>query len=331
VLIEPTPRGLYCAAGQFHIDPWAPVDRAVITHAHGDHLRPGSRGYLCASPSAAIVRHRLPGDASIAAVPYGEPVTLDGVRVSFHPAGHVLGSSQVRVERGGEVWVASGDFKLASDPTCAPFEPVRCHAFITEATFGLPIFRWQPPDVIIDEMLAWWDDMRQAGRPAVLFAYALGKAQRVLAELARRTDRPVFIHGALVDVIETYRAAGVTLARTRVATDQPRGTSFAGELILAPVLARGSLWMRRFAGHSSAFASGWMRIRGARRRRGYDRGFVLSDHADWPSLLEAVAASGAPRVFVTHGQTAPLARYLTARGFDAHAWATQYEGEPEAE
>jgi putative mRNA 3-end processing factor len=331
VLIAPTPAGLYCAAGGFHIDPWAPVDRAVITHAHGDHLRPGSRAYLCASASAEIVRRRLPGDAAVSSVPYGETVSLDGVRVSFHPAGHVLGSSQVRVERGGEVWVASGDFKLAADPTCAPFEPVRCHAFITEATFGLPIFRWQPTDIVIDEMLTWWDDMRQAGRPAVLFAYALGKAQRVLAELSRRTDRPVFVHGALVDVLETYRAAGVTLAPTRVATGEPPGTAFAGELIIAPVMARGSLWMRRFAEHSSAFASGWMRIRGARRRRGYERGFVLSDHADWPSLLEAVAACGAQRVFVTHGLTAPLARYLSARGFDAHVWSTHYEGEPEAE
>ena len=229
MLIEPTPLGLYCAAGGFHIDPWAPVDRAVITHAHGDHLRPGSRGYLCASASSEIVRRRLPADAAVSSAPYGETVTLDGVRVSFHPAGHVLGSSQVRVERGGEVWVASGDFKLAADPTCAPFEPVRCHAFISEATFGLPIFRWQPTDIVIDEVLTWWDEMRQAGRPAVLFAYALGKAQRVLAELVRRTDRPVFVHGALVDLIETYRAAGVTLAPTRVATDEPRGTSFAGD------------------------------------------------------------------------------------------------------
>ena len=331
MLIEPTPHGLFCSAGGFHIDPWQPVARAVITHAHGDHLRPGASHYLCAAPSVPVVRRRLPPEAHVTGMASGETVVLDGVRVSFHPAGHVLGSAQVRVERGGEVWVASGDYKLAADPTCAPFEPVRCHTFVTEATFGLPVFRWQPTDVVIDDIMAWWDEMQRAHRPAVLFAYALGKTQRILAELARRTDRPVFVHGALAELIDAYRAAGVTMAPTRVATDEPRGSSFAGQLILAPVLARGSIWMRRFTDHSSAFASGWMRIRGARRRRGYDRGFVLSDHADWPSLLQAVAASRAERVFVTHGFTAPLARYLTSRGFDAHPWTTRYEGEPETE
>ena len=331
MLIEPTPHGLFCAAGGFSIDPWQPVARAVVTHAHGDHLRPGSSSYLCAAAALPVVRRRLPPEAHVTAVAYGETVVLDGVRVSFHPAGHVIGSAQVRVERNGEVWVASGDYKLAADPTCAPFEPVRCHTFITEATFGLPVFRWQPADVVIDDIMDWWGEMQRTQRPAVLFAYALGKTQRILAELARRTDRPVFVHGALAELIDVYRAAGVTMAPTRVATDEPRGTSFAGQLILAPVLARGSIWMRRFADHSSAFASGWMRIRGARRRRGYDRGFVLSDHADWPSLLQAVAASRAERVFVTHGYTAPLARYLASRGFDAHPWTTGYEGEPETE
>lgn len=331
MLIEPTPDGLFCAAGGFHIDPWQPVTRAVITHAHGDHLRPGSHSYLCAAPALPVVRRRLPPEAHVTGLEYGETVVLDGVRVSFHPAGHVLGSAQVRLEQGGQVWVASGDYKLAADPTCAPFEPVRCHTFVTEATFGLPVFRWQPADVVIDDIMAWWDEMQDAGRPAVLFAYALGKTQRILAELGRRTDRPVFVHGALADLIDVYRMAGVSMAPTRVATDEPRGTSFAGQLILAPVLARGSIWMRRFAEHSSAFASGWMRIRGARRRRGYDRGFVLSDHADWPSLLQAVAASRAERVFVTHGYTAPLARYLASRGFDAQPWTTRYEGEPETE
>ena len=331
MLIEPTPHGLFCAAGGFYIDPWQPVPRAVITHAHGDHLRPGSSSDLCAAAALPVVRRRLPPEAPVTAVAYGETVVLDGVRVSFHPAGHVIGSAQVRVERNGEVWVASGDYKLAADPTCAPFEPVRCHTFITEATFGLPVFRWQSADVVIDDIMDWWGEMQRTQRPAVLFAYALGKTQRILAELARRTDRPVFVHGALAELIEVDRAAGVTMAPTRVATDEPRGTSFAGQLILAPVLARGSIWMRRFADHSSAFASGWMRIRGARRRRGYDRGFVLSDHADWPSLLQVVAASRAERVFVTHGYTAPLARYLASRGFDAHPWTTRYEGEPETE
>jgi putative mRNA 3-end processing factor len=331
MLIEATERGLYCSAGDFYVDPWTAVDRAVITHAHGDHLRAGSRSYLCAAPGLPLVRHRLPPDAVVERLPYGEATVIDGVRVSFHPAGHILGSAQVRVEHGGEVWVASGDYKLAPDPTCAPFESVRCHTFITEATFGLPIYRWQPPDETCAGILAWWREMREANRPAVLFAYSLGKTQRVLAELSRFADEPVFIHGALEETIGIYRAAGIHMLPTSVATSEGRGTSFAGRLVVAPLLARGSTWMRRFADHSSAFASGWMRIRGARRRRGYDRGFVLSDHADWASLLEAIAAAGAERVFVTHGHADILARYLAGRGFDAHAWTTRYEGEPEGE
>jgi putative mRNA 3-end processing factor len=329
MLVEPTASGLYCAAGRFHIDPWQPVERAVITHAHGDHLRAGSLAYLCSEAALRLVQHRLPVDVVLESVPYGQPIDINGVRVSLHPAGHILGSSQVRLEHRGEVWVASGDYKRSPDPTCAPFEPVRCHTFITEATFALPIFRWDPPSRTVAEICAWWDEMRAAGRPAVLFGYALGKAQRVLAELAHCTDRTIFVHGALVDLTDAYRAAGITLPAIARATEAARGKSFAGELIVAPLSARGSTWMRRFGDHSSAFASGWMRIRGARRRRGYDRGFALSDHADWDALLQTVEETGAERVFVTHGYTHQLARALGERGFDAHPWQTQYEGEPE--
>ena len=330
MLITPTERGLYCEAGRFHIDPWQPVERAVITHAHGDHLCAGSAAYLCTEASLPLVMLRLGSGDVVRSVPYGEPVDLDGVRISLHPAGHILGSAQVRVEHRGEVWVASGDYKRSADPTCAPFEPQRCHAFITEATFGLPIFRWDPPAATIDEVCAWWTEMRAADRPAVLFAYALGKAQHLLAALATRTDRPVYIHGSLEALVEVYRTAGVRMAPTLSATEQPRGKAFGGELIVAPISARGSLWMRRFGNHSSAFASGWMRVRGARRRRAFDRGFALSDHADWDALLQTVAESGAERVFVTHGYTQALARFLAGRGLQAQPWQTQYEGEPEA-
>jgi putative mRNA 3-end processing factor len=330
MLIEPTSAGLYCAAGDFHIDPWAPVDRAVITHAHGDHLRPGSRSYACTDVSRPLILQRLGPATPLTVLRYGDSVHLNGVRVSLHPAGHILGSAQVRVEHRGEVWVASGDYKRVSDVTCEPFEPLRCHAFITEATFALPAFRWDAPDQVMREICARWDEMRAAGRAAVLFAYALGKAQRVLAEFARYTDRVVYVHGALTPLVDAYRAAGVRLVETRRATEQARGTSFAGELIVAPLSARGSTWMRRFADHSSAFASGWMRIRGARRRRGYDRGFALSDHADWDGLVATIAETGAERVFVTHGYTEPLARFLRERAVEAQAWRTQYEGEPES-
>jgi putative mRNA 3-end processing factor len=329
MLIEPAGGGLYCAAGGFHIDPWEPVERAVISHAHGDHLRHGSRAYLCAEAGERLVRHRLGDAARIESAPYGTPVTINGVRVSFHPAGHILGSAQVRVEHRGEVWVASGDYKRSPDPTCLPFEPVRCQTFISEATFALPLFTWDPPAITVGEICAWWDEMREARRPAVLFGYALGKAQRVLAELARCTDRTVFVHGALVDLTAVYRDSGVRLPPIERATEAARGKSFAGELIVAPLSARGSTWMRRFGDHSSAFASGWMRIRGARRRRGYDRGFALSDHGDWPGLLQTIDETGAERVFVTHGYTHQFARYLAERGLDAQPWTTRYEGEPE--
>jgi putative mRNA 3-end processing factor len=330
MLVEATAAGLYCAVGRFHVDPWQPVERAIITHAHGDHLRAGSHAYLCSEAAARVVRQRLPVDAVLETASYGDAVDVNGVRVSLHPAGHILGSSQVRIEHRGEVWVASGDYKRAPDPTCAPFEPVRCHTFITEATFALPIFRWDPAATTVAEICAWWDEMRAAGRPAVLFGYALGKAQRVLAELAHCSDRTVYVHGALVELTEAYRASGVKLPQIARATETARGKSFAGELIVAPLSARGSTWMRRFGDHSSAFASGWMRIRGARRRRGYDRGFALSDHADWDSLLQTVEESAAERVFVTHGYTHQLARALRERGLDAHPWQTQYEGEAEA-
>jgi putative mRNA 3-end processing factor len=330
MLIEPTDAGLYCAAGGFHIDPWQPVARAVITHAHGDHLRHGSTAYLCSTEAASIVRQRLGADAHVTPLDYGKEVTLDGVRVSLHPAGHILGSAQVRVEHRGDVWVASGDYKRQPDLTCRPFEPQRCHTFITEATFALPVFRWDPPAVTIAEISEWLREMRTADRPAVIFAYALGKAQRVLAELqASGLDQPVYVHGSLLPAVEAYRDGGVSMPIVRRATDAPRGTKFGGSLIVAPVSARGSTWMRRFGEHSAAFASGWMRIRGTRRRRGYDRGFALSDHADWDDLLRTVGETGAARVFVTHGFTDPLARYLSERGLDAQAWRTQYEGEPE--
>ncbi len=331
MLIEPTDAGLYCAAGGFHIDPWKPVSRAVITHAHGDHLRPGSDAYLCTVEALPLVRHRLGADARVTAAAYGETVSLDGVRVSLHPAGHILGSAQVRVDHQGEVWVASGDYKRQSDPTCPAFEPLRCHTFISEATFALPVFRWDESSVTMAEIGGWIEEMRQAERPAVLFGYALGKAQRILAELrALRLDRPVFVHGALLPLIEVYRGAGVEMPPVRRATDAGRGAPFAGELIIAPLSARGSTWMRRFSDHSAAFASGWMRIRGARRRRAYDRGFALSDHADWDAVLRTIEDTAAERVFVTHGYTETLARFLRERGLDASAWHTQYEGEPEA-
>jgi putative mRNA 3-end processing factor len=272
------------------------------------------------------------GEAAIQALDYGEAVSLNGVRVSLHPAGHILGSAQVRIERGGEVWVVSGDYKLEPDPTCATFEPVACDTFVTESTFGLPIYRWPPEAEVFAEIGNWWATNQQTGKASVLFAYSLGKAQRVLAGLAdrRRTappHGPIFTHGAVENFCRLYRAAGIALAPTTHAASAPAGTDWSHALILAPPSANGTPWMRRFGPVSTGFVSGWMRIRGARRRRSLDRGFVLSDHADWPGLMSAVRASGAARVWVTHGYRAPVAEWLKQQGLDAHAIETRFEGE----
>jgi putative mRNA 3-end processing factor len=330
VLIAPTARGLFCAAGDFYIDPWRPVDRAVITHAHGDHARAGSSAYLAAACGVPVLRTRLGEDAAIEGLPYGEACDLNGVKVSLHPAGHVLGSSQVRVEYQGEVWVVSGDYKLDPDPTCAPFVPVRCHTFVTESTFGLPIYRWQTPQRIFAGIDDWWRANQVAGRASVVFAYAFGKAQRILASVDHAIG-PIVVHGA-VDVLNRgYRECGVVLPPTVMVGDLDAKQDYAGALIVAPPSAQSSPWLRRFGDYSDAFASGWMAIRGARRRRAVDQGFVLSDHADWPSLNRAIAATEAERVFVTHGATGPLVQWLNERGVEAHAMKTEFEGEAGAE
>lgn len=319
--------GLYCERGGFYIDPWHPVPQALITHAHGDHARPGSASYLCAEASVGLLHRRLGAEASIRGVAYNEPMTLGGVKVSFHPAGHILGSAQVRLEADGEVWVVSGDYKRAADPTCALFEVVPCDTFISEATFGLPIYRWDEPARVAREIFDWWEANGRAKRTSLLFCYALGKAQRILAELTQFTDRVVFVHGAIEPLVDCYRQAGVSMLPTQRVSEAAKGQAWAGELLLAPPSAFGSPWMRRFGKHETAFASGWMRLRGTRRRRGFDRGFVLSDHADWPALLQTIHDTGAHRIFTTHGYADTLARYLGEAGLEASPLSTAYEGE----
>ncbi|HEX7280747.1 MAG TPA: ligase-associated DNA damage response exonuclease [Vicinamibacterales bacterium] len=326
MLIE-TAQGLYCPDGDFHVDPWAPVARALITHAHGDHARFGSSAYLCTDQCAALLRRRFGSDAVIESTPYGRPLTLGSTRVSFHPAGHVLGSAQIRIEGAGGVWVISGDYKRAPDPTCTPFEPVSCDTFVTESTFALPIYRWDATETVIADMMAWWDGNRERGLTSIVFCYTIGKAQRLLAELARVTDRPVLVHGMLVPMIEVYRAQGVAMVETQTLIDRPRGTSLAGELVLAPPSARGTPWMRRLGELSDALTSGLMRVRGVRRQRAYDRGFVISDHADWPALLDTITATGARRVIATHGHAEPLARFLREHGIDSGVMRTAWEDE----
>ncbi len=325
-LITVRPEGLYCEAGNFFIDPWRPVDTALITHAHSDHARSGSSHYVATAVSAGILHDRLGSAISLTGVQYGETLKLGNTWVSFHPAGHVLGSAQIRVESGDQVWVVSGDYKRCADPTCDPFEVVPCNTFITEATFGLPIYRWEPGSETCRQVCAWWQS--EPERPSLLFCYAFGKAQRVLSELQQWCDRPIYLHGAIHVLTEIYRQVGVPMAATKPVSAMSRDYKFAGDLILAPPSAYRSSWMKRFPQPQTAFASGWMAVRGARRRRGYERGFVLSDHADWRSLVATVRATGASTVYVTHGQTEVLSRYLSeVERLNALPLQTLFEGE----
>lgn len=321
-LVVQRPEGLYCPPGDFHIDPWRPVARAVITHAHSDHARAGHGHYLAAAPGEGVLRARL-GGIALQLLPYGERILHHGVTLSLHPAGHVLGSAQVRLEHGGQVWVAGGDYKVAPDPTCAPFEPVRCDVFVTESTFGLPIYRWPPDGEVFADIDAWWARNASHHRASVLCCYSFGKAQRVLNGVDPSIG-PIVVHGAVQPLNDAYRAAGVSLPDTQMVTQVKDKADLRRCLVVCPPSAAASPWLRRFGDAQTAFASGWMQVRGNRRRGGYDRGFVLSDHADWPGLLEAIAATGAQRVIVTHGSAAVMVRYLREQGLQAESFATEY-------
>jgi len=327
-LIQRRAEGLYCPAGDFYIDPWRPVARAVLTHGHGDHARVGMGAYHTTAAGLPILQWRL-GEQTYHVHDYGERFRVGRATVSLHPAGHVLGSAQVRVEVDGEVWVASGDYKRQADPTCTPFEVVACDTFITECTFGLPVYRWPDTPEVARDVAAWRVQCEARGEAAVLLCYALGKAQRILAELAPYVDRPVYLHGAIATGVSVYREAGIALPPTVPVAEAgdaapPRAAGFAGELIIAPPSAAGSAWMRRFKKAQLGFASGWMRVRGNRRRRNVDRGFVLSDHADWPDLLRTVRETGATRVIATHGDTHALVQVLNESGVRAETLSTQY-------
>ena len=366
-LVVARPEGLWCEAGGFHIDPWRPVERALITHAHADHARPGHRQYLCAADGAGVMRRRL-GGISLQTLAWREPLRIGEVTVSFHPAGHALGAAQIRLEHRGEVWVLSGDYRVEADRSCAPFEPVPCHVFVTESTFGLPVYRWAPQSQVMKAILDWWVGNAREGRASLLGCYAFGKAQRILAGLAdalghgapsigHRTvvagaPGPIVCHGAIEAINDAYLEAGIALPETQpVPTVAPRAKSggvrakdgrtrvpatpdsadLSGALVLAPPSALAGPWARRFGDAADAFVSGWMQVRGARRRRGVDRGFVLSDHADWPGLQQAIAASGASRVIVTHGYEAVMVRWLGEQGLEAGSFATEFGGEQGAE
>ncbi|MGB0598272.1 MAG: ligase-associated DNA damage response exonuclease [Rubripirellula sp.] len=330
-LLRPTQHGLYCPAGDFFVDPSRPVHRAVVSHAHSDHARWGCRRYLAAKPSEHLLRLRMNADATFDFLAYGEKETVGEVKISFHPAGHILGSSQIRIEHRGRVAVVTGDYKLGDDPTCETWEPVDCDLLITESTFGLPIYRWEPSATTFAAINQWWRDSQEAGKCCVIYGYAVGKSQHLLAGLDPSIG-PIFTHGAVEKANDAYRQSGVVLPETTHVGSVDGKPKWQGAMVVAVPSAHGTPWMRKFGRVSTAMASGWMAIRGNRRRRSVDRGFVLSDHVDWGSLLKAVELCDPETVWVTHGSAAVVARYLTEQGRDARVLDGQLrrEGDEDA-
>lgn len=320
-----TDNGIYCPAGDFYIDPWRPVDRALITHGHADHARGGMGRYLATHTALPVMRHRL-GNITAEGINYGEVRRIGGAEVSFHPAGHVPGSAHIRVAVDGEIWVVSGDYKIVDDGLSDPFEPVTCHHFITESTFGLPVFNWSPQSSVAQDLNVWWAACAAAGKTAFLGAYALGKAQRLLSILDPSIG-PLLTHTAVENTNAVLRRQNITLPDTIHATPDLNPKDFPNALVLAPSSALGSKWAQKFGAQETAFASGWMALRGVRRRRAGDRGFVISDHADWPGLLSAIRETTAENIYVTHGYTEVFTRYLNENGWNAQVVPTQFEGE----
>lgn len=326
-LVEFTDKGLYCRAGKFYIDPWKPVDKAVITHAHSDHARIGSKHYLCHTQCKPLLQLRL-GDNNYQTLEWEEGIFMDGVKVSLHPAGHMIGSSQIRIEYKDEVWVVSGDYKVEDDGLSGKFEPVKCHTFITESTFGLPIYNWKLQHEIFQNIKDWIGKNKEAGKTSVFIAYSLGKAQRLLQCLPE-TGLPIFVHGAIWNAHEAITRSGFSLPDVKRVSPEIPKESYAGNIIIAPSGAESSPWIKRFSPYAVGVCSGWMQVRGNIRRRNADAGFALSDHADWKGLLQAINATGATKVFVTHGFQSVLSRYLTEKGIESAEVKTEFGNEEE--
>jgi len=326
-LIEFTDKGLYCRAGSFYIDPWKPVDKAIITHAHSDHARWGSKYYLCHKQCKPLLQMRL-GENNYQTAEWEEKIFMNGVQVSLHPAGHMIGSSQIRVEYKAEVWVVSGDYKIEDDGLSGKFEPVKCNSFITESTFGLPIYNWKPQAEIFQNIKDWVCKNRERKKTSVFIAYSLGKAQRLLQCLPE-TGLPIYVHGAIWNAHETITKAGIPLPDVKRISYDISKESYLGNIVVAPPGAEGSPWMKRFYPYAVGICSGWMQVRGTVRRRNADAGFALSDHADWKGLLQAVKETGAEKIFVTHGFQAVFSRYLNEIGMEAAEVKTEFGNEEE--
>lgn len=325
-LIQYTDKGLYCAPGDFYIDPWRGVKRAVITHAHSDHARWGSENYLCHTLSKPILQLRIGIENSFQTIGWNEPVNMNGVNVSLHPAGHIIGSSMVRVEYKGEVWLITGDYKLENDGISGQWEPIACNSLITECTFGLPIYQWKPQDEIFGDMRNWVLQNIAAKKNSVLIAYSLGKAQRILQAVAP-LGIPIYVHGAIWNTHTALVEAGVKLPAVMRITPETPKADLKNVIIIAPPGAEGTPWLSKLQPFSLGVCSGWMQVRGNARRRNADRGFVLSDHADWPALLQAVDLCGAEKVYTTHGFTAAFSRYLNEKGIQSDEVKTEFGAE----
>lgn len=301
--------GLFCKPGGFYVDACAPVPLCIVTHAHGDHARPGHQHYLCAQDSLEILQLRLGKENPIRTVSYQEKIKLGSCWVSLHPAGHILGSAQIRIETTKGVFVVSGDYKRAEDATCEPFEPIACDQFVTESTFALPIYKWESNEMLAKRIFDWWQNNALEKHPSVLFCYALGKAQRILSLLRNLTDQTIYLHGAMLPITEIYAQKGILLA-SYASIIENVSKDFSKALILAPPSAAGSLWLKRFPNFRTAFASGWAQVRGVRRRKKMDNGFVISDHADWQALIRTIEETQAKEVLTTHGNAQTLAKFL---------------------
>lgn len=323
------PEGLFCPAGNFFIDPWRPVERAVLTHAHADHARSGHRHILCAQRGLPVFRSRLGPDVSLQGLAFRQSLRLNDAVVSLHPASHVLGASQIRIQQGSSVWVVSGDYRVVSDETCDAFEPVRADVFITETTFGLPIYRWADQEQVVQEIIDWWQVQASEGRACLIYTYALGKAQRLIMAMRalgglQAGPGPVYAHLAVIKMNEAYRASGIRIPEI----NSPPAQLSAGDLVLAPQSVQGSSWLgRQKTPVAQANVSGWMTVRGVRRRQAGIRGFVLSDHADWPGLLWAIDQTQAQRIILTHGHTTLMARWLIEKGYRAQTFETEFDAQ----
>jgi putative mRNA 3-end processing factor len=328
-LIKFTNKGIYCKQGDFYIDPWQPVDLAVTTHGHADHVKWGNKAYLCHDLTRPILNQRLGADLKIETLPYNKQIDINGVKLSLFPAGHVIGSSQIRLEYKGEVCVVSGDYKVEYDGISTEFEPVKCHTFVSESTFGLPIYKWQPQDVIFSQIKEWISGNHDKNKTSVLVAYSLGKAQRLIKGLEGYGD--IYVHNSIANLNEGFVKAGVNLPDTiRITADTKKDDLQKGIVIVPPALAEGR-WIKNLTNGATGVCSGWMQVRASRRWRSADAGFALSDHADWPGLLSAIEATQAEKVYVTHGFTSTFSKYLNEIGIESEEVKTQYGNEEDDE